>query len=401
MKRIATNSMMETGKRCKEQFALRYVDGLVPARSARSPSFGSLFHLLIQSWWMSHPRYVPPPTMTVNGVKVERLLLTPLGAVEMWRNERIKAAEEHAEQVQAQLGIRDDGLVTSVKEQCADISSACLELFRHFLKEVLEPEASAYEPLFVEEPFNVPLLTRDQRRHPVWRYRGKYDLVLREVATGQTILRDYKTTVRQPTDMASILELDTQPMGYVYAALYLATTPRVGEETEADEPTWPEDAPAPVGFELEVIRKKVPREPPLLKSGRLSKAQNVDTTPELFEAAIQRHGLDPADYDEILLRLRRRGPAFHYRHRVAVGPQEISRWVHETRLVLEDLRRVELHRDQAYRASPSTCQRQYGRRCVYHPLCFGDAQMARADFIKKPVHDELEDETLPDETSQE
>lgn len=388
-KRYATNSMMGTGKRCKEKFALRYVDGLVPARTSRSPSFGSLFHLLAQAWWSAHP-----------ALKPDRIW-TAMGVMEAWRNERIQAAEEHAAQIKAQLGIDDTSLVTSVEEQCRSIATDCLELFEYFRKNVLEQEKDQYVPLFIEQNFNVPLPTRDDRRHPVWRFKGKYDLVLQDVVSNETILRDYKTTVRQPTDMAAMLELDTQPIGYVYSGLYLATSREDDDHLrEGDEPAWPEGAPYPRGFELDVIRKKVPKEPPLLKKGGLSKAQNVDTTYELYEGAIMRHSLDRNDYVDVLDRLRRRGPAFYYRHRVAVGPTEIKRWVRETRLLLEDLRRVELHRDRAYRADPMTCQNQYGRRCTYHELCYGDADIARADFVVRPVHDELLDAPAGEESDE-
>lgn len=383
-KRFATNSMMATGKRCKEQFALRYVDLLVPARSSRSASFGSLFHLLAQTWWSGHP---------ASGLRQD---FSPVGAVELWRQEHLRAAHEHASQVKAQLGFYDSMLMVEVEQRCRDVAAECLELFGYFREQVLEPEREQYVPIFIEQNFNVPLSARGGGRHPMWRFRGKYDLILKELSTNETILRDYKTTIRQPTDMAAMLELDTQPIGYVYASRYLATSRRDSEKArQGDEPVWPEGVPHPLGFELDIVRKKVPKEPPLLKSGRLSKAQNVDTTPELFEQAIRRHGLDPNDYADVVDRLRRKGPAFHYRHLVAVGPQEIRRWVRETRLLLEDLRRIELHRDRAYRADPMTCQSQYGRRCAYHEICFGDADAAMANFVVRPIHEELDDAPVP------
>jgi hypothetical protein len=221
------------------------------------------------------------------------------------------------------------------------------------------------------------------------------------MSTGRIVMRDYKTTVRKPAEFANMAELDTQPISYLYAGLYLATRKRVevkraeitaGTKTvdiSPDAPYWPTDLPVPKGFELEVIRKKVPKEPPLLKRGGLSKAQNTDTTPELFRAAIQRHSLKEEDYADVLDRLERRGAAFQFRNQVNVGMPEIERWSEETRMCLEDLRTLELHPERAYRADPMTCQNQYGRRCEYHPLCFGDEELARADFVKKPIHAEL------------
>jgi len=206
-----------------------------------------------------------------------------------------------------------------------------------------------------------------------------------------------------PADFATMVELDTQPIGYLYAGTYLwvrdrpeATAREVAlngaPDIGDDEPFWPTDLGRPEGFELEVIRKKVPREPPLLKKGGLSKAQNVDTTHDLYLAAIHRHGLNPDDYADVLARLKARGPAFHFRSQVNLGKQEIIRWAEETRMCLEDLRVLELHPERAYRADPMTCQNQYGRRCEYHTLCYGDEEIARADFVKREKHSELKDD---------
>jgi len=373
-KRVATNSMLATGRRCREKYAWRYVDGLAPAKTSKAPSFGSLFHELVRGLWNGGEQF------------------TPVAAVERWRSQIIEDAKTHAEQVKATLGIADEGIVVSAEEQAAKIAGECLPLFTFYRDTVWAHERDRFEAVFVEQNFNVPMLTRDQRRHPVWRLQGKLDLVLRDKSNGQVVVRDYKTTVRQPTDMAMLLEIDTQPVMYFFASLYLATHRGVDAR---DQPQWPEGLPGASAFELEIIRKKVPQEPPLLKRGGLSKAQNIDTTAELFRRAIDRHGLDPADYADILERLEKRGPAFHYRHRVAVGPDELERWMTETRFVLEDLRRVELHRDESYRADSMVCRNQYGRLCEYHALCYGDREMAMADFVRKAPHVELsEDEEV-------
>ena len=59
---------------------------------------------------------------------------------------------------------------------------------------------------------------------------------------------------------------------------------------------------------------------------------------------------------------------------------------------LEDLRVLELRPERAYRADPATCQNQYGRRCEYHSLCYGDEEFARADFVPRRIHAELYDD---------
>lgn len=372
MKMTATNSMINTAKRCTEKLALRYVDGLVPAKVQKAPSFGSLFHSLMRDLWLKMDDH------------------SPSDVVLRWREGIMASAKEQVEQTARLLGIKDESVLGSAESKASEIAVAVLELFRHYRDTTWKAERDRYQPVFIEQTFNVPMLTRTQNRHPYWRLSGKWDLVLQDLADGSTIERDYKTTVRQPTDMAMILELDTQPIFYQYAAKYLKLYPRAHT---LDAPQWPEGLPAIEGHELEIIRKKVPMEPPPLKRGGLSKAQNIDTTPELYRRAIDRHGLNPADYADVIERLEKRGEsAFRFRHRVAVGPREITRWMHETRLVLEDVRRIQLHRDRAYRTDPGACSNQYGRRCTYHSICYGDPDVARADFVVRPIHMELEDD---------
>lgn len=362
--------MIRTWKQCREKYALRYVDGLVPAKTAKAPSFGTLFHLLMKHLWIH-----------------DRSGFSFTDVIDEWREPIIADAKRHAEQVQQQLGFTDDRIVDTAIERCDNIQNECLPLFQFYRDDVWQSELGKYTPIFVERTFEVPLTTRDDKRHPVWRYSGKWDLVLWENATQKTIVRDYKTTVRNPTDFAAISENDTQHIGYTYASLYLATH----KQQQSDEPFWPERIRPITDYELEIIRKKVPKEPPLLKRGGLSKAQNIDTTQELYMQAIKRHGLEPSDYQDVLDMLEKRGPAFHFRHRLPVGRAELLRWAHETRVCLEDLRRIELHRELAYRADSMTCRQMYGRRCEYHSLCYGDADAARVDFIVRKPHEELDD----------
>jgi hypothetical protein len=388
-KRIATNSMLGTAKRCRKKLLYEYGEEIQPTRRSAALSFGSLFHLLIRDLLANEE------DATFEAV------------AEQWRAGKLERAAQHTAQVKAQFGIEDAGILTAAEAQCDDIATKATDLIRHYRDSVWAEERDRFDYIWFEQRFAVPLTTRDDKRHPVWRYDGKWDILLRDRANGRTKVRDFKTTVRQPADFATMMELDTQPIGYLYAATWLSIVDRpectLREWRKADVskldaaiapdfPYWPTDLPTPSAFEVEVIRKKVPKEPPLLKRGHLSKAQNVDTTPELYRAAIDRHGLDPADYADVLDRLARRGNAFHFRNEVNVGGAEIRRWAEETRNVLQDLSMLMRHPERAYRADSMTCQNQYGRRCVFHPLCYGDEEMARADFVHVPRHSELEDE---------
>ena len=364
--------MLSSWGKCRELFALRYVDLLVPARAPRAPSYGTLFHRLVEGLWRDQG-------------------LTAV--IESWRNELITAAVEQQMAVKEQYGLDDEMVVRSVEDQCNEIATECIELVRYYKKQVFDRERERYTPIFIEKTFEVPLVDRAGHRHRTWRLSGKWDVVLRDNDTGKVWLRDYKTTNRRyASDLATTLEMDTQPVAYTYASHYLAT---VEGDYEApppeDVPVWPKSIPLISGFELEIVRKKVPQEPELLKKGGLSKAQGIDTTPALYRQAIRRNNLSEADYSDVLEMLEKRGNSFHHRQQIPVGPKEIERWVHETRLALEDIRRVELHRDLAYRADQSICTNMYGKRCVYHDLCFGDAEAARCDFIVQKRHVELDE----------
>src|SRR5690606_10898829 len=73
---------------------------------------------------------------------------------------------------------------------------------------------------------------------------------------------------------------------------------------------------APRGVIFNILRKKVPRVPQLLKNGGLSRAKNIDTTFETYMRAIEDNGLDPVDYVEILRELKDRGNTFFQREKV-------------------------------------------------------------------------------------
>jgi hypothetical protein len=370
-KKIATNSMVSTWKRCREKYALRYIDQLTRARFSVAPSFGSLFHELIADAWKKGDEASPFQTM------------------EKWRSRIIDKVIVEAEQVKAEFGIDDEQGVEEAKEKTTEISSDAIELFQYYKKEVWNGEKDRYTPIYIEQSFEVPMVARNGNRHPLWRIAGKWDIVLHDTQTGRVVVRDYKTTVRDPMKFAMLLELDTQPILYFYASRYLQA---YRGKDKKDFPVWPQEVNPIGGFELEIIRKKVPKEPPLLKKGGLSKAQNIDTTPELFRQAINKNRLNEADYADVLERLENRGPAFHYRHKVEVDANDVGRWVDETRNTLEDIRAVDLDRSRAYRADSMTCQNQYGRRCEYHTLCYGDAEAARSGFVVKPPHSELLEE---------
>lgn len=108
---------------------------------------------------------------------------------------------------------------------------------------------------------------------------GTLDLVLENDTTGFLYVTDHKTYGRfyDATD----LQYESQSKAYPFL-LRQATGRKVG------------------GFIFNQLRKKVPAVPQVLKTGGISKAKNIDTTYDIYLAAIEREGLDWLDYTDIL-----------------------------------------------------------------------------------------------------
>ncbi len=70
----------------------------------------------------------------------------------------------------------------------------------------------------------------------------------------------------------------------------------------------PENGPSE--FVYDIVKKEAPKPPELLKKGGLSKAKNQNTTVEMYRQAIEDHGLNPADYEDILQHLEDQGNKF-------------------------------------------------------------------------------------------
>jgi hypothetical protein len=67
------------------------------------------------------------------------------------------------------------------------------------------------------------------------------------------------------------------------------------------------------GVYYNVLRKKLPRRPPLLKTGGLSRAKEIDTTYEVYLNTIHQYGFKESDYAAILEHLKNKPNTFYVR----------------------------------------------------------------------------------------
>jgi len=201
-----------------------------------------------------------------------------------------------------------------------------------------------FEVLHVELPFRVPLISPSGIASRIFDLVGRVDMVVRK-PDGSLWGVEHKTLGTKDAQYFRRLETDFQVRAYVWAVSRF-----LGVEVR--------------GILYNVLRSKLPVEPEILKNGSISKRSNIDSTAEVFEAALARTGSNPVDYAEILERLRTEGNTFFMRREMEIPPEDLSRWALEMYHITRDLRRSKV----VYR-NPTACSLHGG--CEYRDLCSG------------------------------
>ena len=392
-KRAFTNSMIGSFRTCKRKFRNRYLLQLSTQQTKGALVTGDVAHNLLEALYLGadeSSRYV---------------------IMSEWARAKVRVTEDRVNNGENSsfLGAEEKySAIKKVEEDSFDAGKMAHEIVNHYAETQYLLDKDRYEVLWTEVTFNVPFVSRSGDRHPNWRYLGKWDMVVFDKVTGRVLIWDHKTTTFTPRDVIDEYQASSQPVGYLYAGKYLASAackPRGFEkvtrdhirnkeglaaklvhQTRPDAPFWPSDLPAPDGFVLNVIRKKVPVEPEPLKKGGLSKSRGTDTTPELYMRAINRHGLDPNDYMDVLGALKVKGNRFFARNEINISNETLLEWTESVRAELEDINRCE--RDQErFTKNPGQCN--VFSRCSYHTMCWGDEEEAKKHLYHKPIHSEL------------
>lgn len=376
-KYIATDSKLKLFRSCRRRFYWRYVKELEPIRTAIPLSFGSLAHDLMRLVYLRRE----------NGIEA---------FANDWKEKRI--AEAVSAIIENPYLDMVGGFIENVETESTTIVKDVLEVVRFYAERLAPKDFDEYDILFVEQNFTVPLTDSLGRRHPTWVLRGKWDLVVRQKGTKRTGFFDHKFTVRDPATVADEKDSDTQPVAYMYAGIVLATLAE--QRRDGDQPIWPDNCDPPEFFTHNIIRRSVPKKPPLLKNRKkpvLSQSKQLVTTAELYLEAIREHGLDASDYSEFLKMLGQRPPSFCFRQSPSVDSVDLLAWSQETAMTLRDMREVERTKSKAIAYKNTEACRPIGRRCPYLPLCFGSDAAAeyaiRDSFKHVPANVELvEDE---------
>ncbi len=201
-----------------------------------------------------------------------------------------------------------------------------------------------FEVMHVELPFRVPLITPSGMASRIFDLVGRVDMVVRK-PDGSVWVVEHKTLGAKDSQYFRRLETDFQIRAYVWAVSRFLGVPIKG-------------------VSYNVLRTKLPVEPEILKNGSISKRANIDTTLEVFMAALIRTNSNPADYADVLDRLRSEGNTFFMRREMEIPPEDLRRWLLEMYHVTRDLRRSRF----IYR-NPTACSLHGG--CEYRDLCSG------------------------------
>lgn len=205
------------------------------------------------------------------------------GLVEAWEQWVIRERERLAQEV----------LSDEQKEEIEDYASLGRVMLQHYL--LWAPTADDFEVIMPEVKINIPL------PFPNTYYVGTCDGLVRR-RDGKVFMLEHKTAVRFPD--FSLVTLDSQSAAYLWATRQ--------DERFADFP--------PDGLMFNFLRKKKPFIPQLTSRGELTKRMNIDTTLEVYQAAIRSVGHTENMYGGILQHLRAKGNDFFKRVPVQFGP---------------------------------------------------------------------------------
>ncbi|TXH55542.1 MAG: hypothetical protein E6Q97_08610 [Desulfurellales bacterium] len=193
-----------------------------------------------------------------------------------------------------------------------------LGMMRHYWSWAKEADKH-YRPVKTEIEFEVPIPVPDgmilprgfqsieghlyYMAKPVV-YQGRIDVIVQDLRTDRLWIMDHKTAAQFGESLAH-LDLDPQCGSYAWAASKM-----LGLDI--------------AGVIYSEHRKKVPKQPEVLKSGALSKNKAQSTTAEIYKQAVLDAGLYLPDYEDFIEVLRNEGQQYFRRTHVNRNGAELD-----------------------------------------------------------------------------
>lgn len=324
-----SHSKIKLARRCLKAYEYRYLRKLQKRIKSRPLIVGSLVHECLEMWFRDG-HYTP--------------------AISAWKEKEFKAM--------------------FVEEQAlhGDVIPLVKTLMRGYIKNWHD---SGLEMEWVEKEFRVRIGdSGDPNDHlpdpGIWLV-GKIDGKAREIKRPKiTWLVEHKTCKKMPGEEVRIF--DTQVLLY-NAALHL-----IGEE-QTNGVIW------------DYLRTKLPTKPALLTRGdALSVNKNIDTTREVYEREIRKHGFNVAGYQDILADLENKRDQFYRQIRLPMNTTMGQAILDEVVVTANLL----IYLESIYRKYPDTNQHLFTRNltrdcswCDYSTLCHSELRGEDTDYLLK------------------
>ena len=193
-------------------------------------------------------------------------------------------------------GAKERGFVVGQDTDMDKLRELGLGMVRHYAK--WAPKQDGFDVIATEQEFSVRM------SGPVSPFAGRFDGVIRSHSTGRLWLHEFKTSSYNLVAQAnsSRYKLDNQATAYLWAA-----------EQTYNEPVE--------GILYTLLRKKVPSNPKLLKSGGLSVSKSIDTTAAHYLKCAVAAGVQlyrEPKYAELIAHLERKEKENPFIHRFLV-----------------------------------------------------------------------------------
>lgn len=266
-------------------------------------------------------------------------------------HEMLDAAARKADpfEILQRLAKENRQLILSEPETYGSLIEDCRTIFEGYQRHYAE-DAKRYEVLESEHLVEVDLASE-------LKFVGYIDKVWLD-REGRRWIVDHKTHKNIPNEEARFSDL--QLAFYVWA---------YNQNAKPSERVS--------GIIWDYLRTKLPTMPEVLKSGQLSKRDNIDTDAYTYLKAIKINNLDPADYADILERLENKTSTFFLRVSLPSPPATM------VESVVEDMRNTALeikHLGDADHIRNLTRDCSF---CQFYDLCHSELRGLDADFIRK------------------
>ena len=309
---VVSYTQLKTWKRCRQKWYYRYVRGLVPKERVKKIELGNYGHALLEAYY---------------------------------KGEDLQQASEKYWHEQTKDMFQEEMI------EYQEVRDQAEQLVERYIKHYQE-KGEEFKVLAVEEHFQVTIPTTTGRKS-MTDLQGVFDLVV-EDDTGELWLVDHKFTSIDLDKYEENLVLDEQANYYLWALAELLG-----------------DYRAVSGIIFNLIRTKLPTVPQVLKSGRLSKAKNIDTDVDTYLKAIKDNRLNPNDYVDILNYLKENSRPFFKRCRVYRTPEELEYVKNELYEVSKDMKNCSIYRNAT---------RDCSWDCPYRELCIMESKGIQDDF---------------------